>query len=410
MRKSLQIIILLFSALQLLAQSADEADRLFNAGQYSSSREIYGRLLQRAPSNTLYLYRFARCEYELGHDSTSIEYFLKAGGKYTLAYYYLGELYMRQWEFDKAMEYYQLYLSSVKAPNEREPLIQKQLEQAELLRRYLKHVQQICISSYKDVPVDSLLFAFDEFGITQFDEDNHGNTSFTSLREDRELLTISDSSSSYFVTRERLLDSWTEWDTLPATVHFTNHVNYPFLLADGVTLYYAAQDTLGFGGWDIYVTRFNSSSYSFTKPENIGFPFNSAANDYLFAVNEAEGYGLWATDRFSPEGFARIYRFRWDEQKQYVRDLSEQELVDYAKLKNFCLWETEENLPAEEVKEQIQNQQPQENNEQLTPELLLEQLRIQYGLGSDADKKRLTPIILDLEQKVEQAYRIRMKL
>lgn len=86
-------------------------------------------------------------------------------------------------------------------------------------------------------------------------------------------------------------------------------VNYPFMMPDGTTFYFAATGEESIGGYDIFVTRFDSESGSFLKAENIGMPFNSTANDYMYAIDEFNDIGWFATDRSQPEGKVCIYIF-----------------------------------------------------------------------------------------------------
>ena len=85
--------------------------------------------------------------------------------------------------------------------------------------------------------------------------------------------------------------------------------DYPFLLSDGVSLYYAAQAEEGFGGWDIYVTRYDSEDKDFLKPQNIGMPFNSAANDYMYYIDESSNTGYFLTDRHQHPDSVCLYTF-----------------------------------------------------------------------------------------------------
>lgn len=86
-------------------------------------------------------------------------------------------------------------------------------------------------------------------------------------------------------------------------------LNYPFMLADGTTFYFAAISDEGQGGLDIYMSRYDNESGSFLKAENIGMPFNSEANDYMYVINESDSIGYFATDRRQPEGKVCIYTF-----------------------------------------------------------------------------------------------------
>ncbi len=57
------------------------------------------------------------------------------------------------------------------------------------------------------------------------------------------------------------------------------------------------------------MTRYDAESGSYLKAENLGFPFNSPFNDYLYIVNEEVGVGWFVSDRYQPEGMTCIYVF-----------------------------------------------------------------------------------------------------
>ena len=98
-------------------------------------------------------------------------------------------------------------------------------------------------------------------------------------------------------------------------------INWPFLLSDGTTLYFAAKGVESIGGFDIFMTRYDETTQSYLKPENIGMPFNSIDNDYFFIVDEYDGIGWFATDRNQPEGKVCIYSFIYNNVREnYVVD------------------------------------------------------------------------------------------
>ena len=76
----------------------------------------------------------------------------------------------------------------------------------------------------------------------------------------------------------------------------------PFMLQDGETLYFASdrggENTLG--GYDIYMTRRDGEG-GFYEPTNLGMPYNSASNDYLYVVDEDKKLGWWVSDRFTAD-------------------------------------------------------------------------------------------------------------
>lgn len=84
---------------------------------------------------------------------------------------------------------------------------------------------------------------------------------------------------------------------------------FPFMMADGLTLYYAMDNPeMSMGGLDIFFTCRDGAV--FMQPQNLGMPYNSPANDYMLAIDETTGTGWWATDRNYEGGdTVTIYRF-----------------------------------------------------------------------------------------------------
>ena len=92
--------------------------------------------------------------------------------------------------------------------------------------------------------------------------------------------------------------------------------NYPFMMADGATIYFAAQGSESLGGYDIFMSRYDTEQHRFLSPENIGMPFNSPANDYLYAIDEYNNLGWFVTDRNMPDDKVCIYIFIPNETRQ----------------------------------------------------------------------------------------------
>lgn len=95
-------------------------------------------------------------------------------------------------------------------------------------------------------------------------------------------------------------------------------INYPFLMPDGQTFYFAARCEEGYGNYDLYATRYDSESKRFYQAENMGFPYNSHANDYMLVIDEAANLGWFASDRYQPEGKVCIYTFVPNESRQTI--------------------------------------------------------------------------------------------
>ena len=57
------------------------------------------------------------------------------------------------------------------------------------------------------------------------------------------------------------------------------------------------------------MTRLDVEAGRFLRPDNIGMPFNSTANDYMLVIDEVSNLGWFATDRNQPDGLVCVYVF-----------------------------------------------------------------------------------------------------
>ena len=434
MKRFQLVIVILWFASTICGQTHSSADKLFKAEDYAAAQKEYGALLKSYPTNALYLYRYARCAQELGDDATALKYFEKSGNRYVLKHFYEAESYLRLWKVEEAIAAYTTYHE--KEPNERTEYIQQQIAKAEQLQRYLKRVERVEIIDSISIPMDSMLLIIAlsaEAG--QLTTDTSNNVIYTNQRNDRRYWGTKHENSTILVSSQRLLDSWSTPDTLPASINFTTHQFSPYLLNDGVTLYFAAQDTNGLGGMDIYVSRYNTITETFTTPENLGFPYNSTANEYLFVIDETRQIGYLATDRFAKIGHVHVYSFPILEQKQYWRNIPHEALVEYAQLKNFERFSADSIISPIEDKDNNKNTDEigdfcfiindsivyysledfqksiardkynewKQTEQQYQSELKqLRLLREEYANADDIRKKELTPTILRLENNQNQ--------
>lgn len=115
-------------------------------------------------------------------------------------------------------------------------------------------------------------------------------------------------------------------------------INYPFMMSDGTTCYFAAKGEESIGGYDIFVTRYDPEKQQMLTPENIGMPFNSPGNDYLFAIDDIEHLGWFVTDRNQPEGKVCIYCFVPEEVRENYQtgDMPEEKLRQLASLNRIA--------------------------------------------------------------------------
>lgn len=128
-------------------------------------------------------------------------------------------------------------------------------------------------------------------------------------------------------------------------------LGYPFMLADGATLYFSAKNSAdGLGGFDLYRTRWNADDKQFVTPEHLSMPFNSPANDYFIAIDEFNQLGWFVTDRNQPADTVCIYVFiPTSVRKNWIDTpgFNEEKLSQYARLANIVQTQTDSHLTAQ---------------------------------------------------------------
>ncbi|KGI21362.1 hypothetical protein [Hoylesella timonensis] len=138
----------------------------------------------------------------------------------------------------------------------------------------------------------------------------------------------------HLFSTDYLGDSWSQPKQLKELDEEVKDAQFPFLLSDGVTLFFSAKGDKSIGGYDIFMTLFNEESRTYYKPENYGLPFNSTANDYLLAIDDVHSLGWLVSDRYQPKGKVCIYTFvpTMPRQNFTAENITDKQLEAYAKL------------------------------------------------------------------------------
>lgn len=328
MKNKILISLFLFVTTVLFAQSAAEAERLFNANQYTKAKNMYEALLKSKPTDALFSYRLARCYFELKYWDSAIKNFEISGTKFPLTQWYLAEALFNSYRFEDAIVAFDSFLSTLAPDDKRIPNIEMQKKRATTAARLIKRVEDIAIIDSAVTDKSLFLRKFDlptELGVLRQTPLKRGNIfvadkiTYTTQRGDRQIFSDTVAGKTDIFSTFRLFDQWSEPASISDAVNTSENENYPFLLPDGLTLYFASDGENSIGGYDIFVTRYSSVSQGFLNPENVGFPFNSPANDYMLAIDELHDVGWFATDRNQPAGKVVVYKFVYKNEKNIYR-------------------------------------------------------------------------------------------
>ena len=257
------------------------------------------------------------------------------------------------YEFDRASQLYAQAKKKVRKSDEyfadKYDTFNRQLTDA---RNFLERVEQIAVIDSLTVPRKDF---FKAYRLPQ-SAGTLGNASalpdkrieevnyvFTNEGEDYKLWAQPDTTGyMHLVESIRMTDGhWTPPSPLSDELAEECDAIFPFMMADGVTLYYASNGDDSIGGYDIMVATRDAADGSFLQPSNLGFPYNSPFDDYLLAIDELNGVGWWATDRNQLDDELTIYVFVTNDlRKNYSVD--EENLIGFARIDDYIATQPED--------------------------------------------------------------------
>ncbi|MGL4292831.1 MAG: tetratricopeptide repeat protein [Bacteroidales bacterium] len=437
--------------LPMKAQTLDQAREMIQKKDYPAAVQAFSSLITQYGSRADVNKWYGEALYETGNYQEAEKYLaIAAKRRIAGAYPLLGSLYIKEYRFEDAIANFEKYKLTVKKNPLETARMDSLIEQAEFCQKALSRVEEVVFID--SMIVDKSKFfqyyklgqesgRFIDYQMLANAVPEEGGIIFESQRGDKRILSRKNSENSFDLYESSKLhgNSWSEPVAFPDNINTAANENFPFVLTDGTTIYFASDQEPTMGGYDLYVTKYNVSNGSYFTPERLPMPFNSPYNDYLLAVDEGNQVGWFASDRYQPEDKVIIYLFIPNfGQKSYYQNLSPQELRDRARINSIqSTWpenasyekllnsiynmETDfskqkgefvfvindkiiyynlddfENPQARKIYEKVLSTRQISVNDQNT----LEELRKQWAFGNTATRNKIKSKILQLESKTE---------
>ncbi|MFA6831376.1 MAG: hypothetical protein WCR36_03790 [Bacteroidaceae bacterium] len=466
-------IVFLMSFTKASAQSLDSMKKQFYDGQYEQVDAYFTQKYKAYKQSATYNFFYGACSAHLGREAEAIPCLVMAAKHHIIpAYEQLAALYTRQYKFALAKETYEDLLSYQNRYRKPTDQTEAALKALDPLFSAFKGIENITIVD--SIVVDKERFLSEYFidsSLGHLTQESADQTLFESqmggiqLYGGRKLITRDDKESQLASTdTTTVLNS--SMDSIPYNIYMRRHLkgswgapqklgspinvegcssNYPFLMGDGQTLYFAQTGKESLGGYDIFVTRKLTNDDAYLTPQNLGMPFNSPANDYMLVIDQIRQLGWWASDRYQPKGKVCIYVFIPNETKvtfDYLT-VNADTLIAHASMRPIALSQLDKGqvTAGKERLSQLKNKillsrekanwdfslvindnntyhklrdfhsakaaklyvtYQQSNKDYTILDKRLTLMREKYADGNQKTKEELTPIILQLEQQVAQ--------
>ena len=313
------------------AQTLEQLARQnFLAGKYAEAKPQLKRCLKTAPRDSRINYWYGACCIETGELEEALPYLeFAASKKIQNAYRYLARYYYAKGDYADAAENLETFLNNAD-PNDSIYAQQTEfMQEIRLRQKFMHRVEKVVFIDSLVVEKSSFLQAYhpgsEAGGIYTLDEyfDNNnsldGTVFLSEMGNRRWEARVTENGHIGISTSYRMTDSWSNPQHVEGLPDESDS-NYPFMLSDGITFYYANNGPESMGGYDLFVTRYNPDADKFLRSENLGMPFNSTDNDYMMVIDELNGLGWFASDRRQPEGFVCVYTFIWNSGKKEYYD------------------------------------------------------------------------------------------
>lgn len=320
----------LFFPINMAAQqqpvTASEALRLFKDDNFTEAGNIYSVLLERNDRDLTLNYYYGICLYKTKHKFDEAIRRLKFSSTRPVSgdvYFYLGKLYQQIYELELAIENLERFRKHSKPDDPKYTEAQNTIEECKSGLRLINKYFDLQIIGKDTVARSEILNYYflskdagqimpgSEFFRTGVDPNQ---IIFRTERGSEVFFPIMEADQTWNLYKiVRLLDSWNEAESLGESINTKWDELYPFLLIDGVTLYFSSNKPGGMGGFDIYQSLYEPESRQFSTPSNLGPPFNSPDDDYFLVPDVFAGKAWFATNRGLDKDKVIVVETVWDD-------------------------------------------------------------------------------------------------
>ncbi len=310
---------------QQKAPTASDALSLFRAENYAEAAKMYASLLERNDRDLSLNYYYGVCLYKLNHKTNEALRRLKFSATRPVSpdvYYYLGKLYQQIYEMEAAIESFERFLKQSKPDDPKTADAKIAMDDCRSGLRLINKYFDIKVINKDTIHKNDLVRYYQlskdagqimpagDFFRTGVDANQ---VIFRTERGNEVYFPILEADETWNIYKiVRLLDTWNEAESLKDPVNSEWDDLFPFMLTDGITLYFSSNRPGGMGGFDIYQSFYDSESRTFSPPANMGPPFNSPADDYLLVPDVFQNKAWFTTNRGLSGNQVVVTEIVWD--------------------------------------------------------------------------------------------------
>ncbi len=321
-----------FSSEEELREKAEEY--LVNE-KFAKAMPLYGQLLSLYPKDPMYNYLFGICVLygDRREPEKSFKYLefarehLKGEANIN---YYLGQAYHYNYQFREAILAYTDFVNTAPERDVRRLNVRRKIEMCVHGLELLQRISELYVLEKANVKEEDFyrFYHIDDFGGKLLSKPYTLQSGLDKRRDASNFVFFSDTNnliyfSSYGSKRKTGKDiffsvkledgSWSEPELFSDVINTSLDEDYPFMMPDGKTFYFSSKGHNSMGGYDIFVSRFDTVQKVWQPPENMDFAINTPHDDFMFVADTALNYAYFSSTRNSVGGNVNVYKVRIDQ-------------------------------------------------------------------------------------------------
>jgi len=347
----------------------DAAFQHISTKNYKKAGEEFSQLLSVYRKSATYNFYYGVCLVEQNIKIDEALKYIKYAEKNNLSKedaieldYYLGRVYHLNYNFDKALEYYQKFKQERGDDAVKLYDIDKDIRMATNGRELIQYISDLVVVENKKISKENYYYSYklNDFGGKLIIKPKEYKTKADIKSGEKQLMFLSDSGIVYYSSygkKSKTLDiyqrkkqedgEWGEPERLSDVINTKYDDAYPYLHSDGKTLYFSSIGHNSMGGYDIFKSEYDSAKSQWSEPVNMDFPTNTPYDDYLYISDVDDEFAYFASNRETNGDKISVYKILIDKNpvKRKIEDINEVKsksllqvsplaLVDETKAKN----------------------------------------------------------------------------
>jgi hypothetical protein len=328
-------VLLILTASPAFAQESEndlktQAESLFNQDKFVEATSYYLRLIALNPRSTEYNYKYGTCllfnSLKKQDAFKYLKYSITDPSINPEAYFYLGKAYHLNFQFDNAIQNYNIYVEkSANKPNPKFEVL-RQIEMCKNGKKLLVNLLDLVVFDKKEVESSSFfrLYNLSNIGGTilvtadfQSKIDKKRNhIPLIHFPENARVVYYSsygdsDKGNKDIYCRKRLPDGkWGMPQLVKGSVNTDADEDFPYLTPNGKQLYFSSKGHNSMGGYDVFRADYSDETDAFQEVMNMDFAVSSPDDDLFYVADSLGENAYFASARQSTNGKIHVYKVR----------------------------------------------------------------------------------------------------